>query len=245
MRKKLALALFSGFLFAGCQTSSECPTKDSLKANIKDFIPGQFEVESIKGIKELPGICEVVLKVGAQPIILYTNKDGKYVLAGNIIDLTSKQNLTKIRQQEFMKISQDILKDLEKHTDFAFGKVGSQKYIYLFTDPDCPFCKRSEAIVEKWANEKGVEVRVILFPLPIHPQAFSKAVALVCDKKGWQDYKNGYTSNNQCEEGKKKIENNLNLAAKYRINGTPTFIGINGKIHIGVPTEQDLDNLIN
>jgi thiol:disulfide interchange protein DsbC len=100
-------------------------------------------------------------------------------------------------------------------------------------------------MVEKWANEKGVEVRVILFPLPIHPQAFGNSASLICDKKGWQEYKSGYTSGSQCEEGKEKIESNRNLAEKYSINGTPTFIGMNGKIHIGVPTEQDLDKLIN
>lgn len=245
MRKALALAVFSGFLLAGCQTSSECPSKDSLKANLKEIVPGQFEIESVQGLKEMPGVCEVVLKVGTQPIILYTNKDGKYVLVGDLIDVANKQSLTADRQQELMKANQDLLKELQSHTDFTFGKVGSQKYIYLLTDPDCPFCKRSEPIVEKWANEKGVEVRVILYPLPIHPQAFVKSVALLCDKKGWEEYKNGYTSGSQCEEGKKKIESNLQLAEKYRINGTPTFIGMNGKIHVGVPTEQDLDKLIN
>jgi len=242
MRKTLALALF---LLAGCQIKSECPSKDSLKATLKGFILGQFEVESIKPLKEMPSVCEVVLKVGTQPIIFYTNKDGKYVLAGDLIDIANKQSLTASRQQELMKLSRDFLKELQNHTDFVFGKVGSEKYIYFLTDPDCPFCKRSEPIVEKWANEKGVEVRVILYPLPIHPQAFGKSVALVCDKKNWEEYKSGYNSNNQCEEGKKKIESNLKLAEKYRINGTPTFIGMNGKIHVGLPTEQDLDKLIN
>jgi len=237
--------MFSGLFLAGCQTENKCPSKDRLKANLKDFIPGQFEIESVKPLKEMPGVCEVVLKVGAQPIIFYTNRDGKHVLAGNLIDLTNKENLTKTRKQELIKLSQDLLKELQNHTDFVFGKVGSQKYIYLFTDPDCPFCKRSEPIVEKWAIEKGVEIRVILYPLPIHPQAFGKSVALICDKKSWEEYKSGYTSTNQCEEGKKKIESNLKLAEKYGINGTPTFIGMNGKIHVGLPTEQDLDKLIN
>ncbi len=245
MRKALVFALFSGLLLAGCQTESSCPPKDRLKANLQEFIPGQFEVESVQPLKELPSVCEVVLRVGTQPIIFYTSKDGKYVLAGNLIDLANKQNLTHVRQQEFMRLSQDLLKELQNHTDFVFGKVGSQKYIYLWTDPDCPFCKRSEPIVEKWAIDRGVEVRVILFPLPIHPQAFVKSVALVCDKKGWEEYKSGYNSNNQCEDGKKKIESNLKLAEKYGINGTPTFIGMNGKIHVGLPTEQDLDKLIN
>ncbi len=242
MRKTLAFALF---LLAGCSPSSNCPSKDQLKANLKDLIPGQFEVESVQPLKEMPSVCEVVLKVGPQPIIFYTSKDGKYMLAGNLIDLANKQNLTHVRQQELMRISQDLLKELQNHTDFVFGKVGSQKYIYLWTDPDCPFCKRSEPIVEKWAIDRGVEVRVILYPLPIHPQAFGKSVALICDKKGWEEYKSGYTSDNQCEEGKKKIESNLLLAERYGIHATPTFIGMNGKIHVGVPTEQDLDKLIN
>jgi thiol:disulfide interchange protein DsbC len=54
----------------------------------------------------------------------------------------------------------------------------------------------------------------------------------------------GITPNNQCEDGKKKIESNLQLAEKYGIDGTPTFIGMNGKIHAGLPTEQDLDGLV-
>ena len=244
MKKALVFSLFASFVLVSCQQGKACPKEDKVKASMKEFIPQEFRVESIQALKEIPGLCEVVIKVDGQPLVFYTDKEMRYVLAGNLLSLADKKNITRERQQEFMKVSQDLLKELEKHKDFAFGKVGSQKYIYMFTDPDCPFCKRSESIVEKWANEKGVEVRVILFPLPIHPQAFGKSVALVCDKKGWEEYKSGYNSNNQCEDGKKKIESNLQLAEKYGISGTPTFIGMNGKIHVGLPTEQDLDRLI-
>jgi thiol:disulfide interchange protein DsbC len=247
MKKILAFGLFASLLSAGllsCQQSKACPTEDKVKAGVKEFIPQEFKVESIQTLKDIPGLCEVVIKVGVQPLVFYTDKEMKYILVGNLLSLADKKNITRERQQEFMKLSQEEVKELEKHTDFVFGKVGSQKYIYLFTDPDCPFCRRSEPIVEKWANEKGVEIRVILFPLPIHPQAFEKSVSLICDKKGWEEYKSGYNSKNQCEDGKRKIESNLQLAEKYGINGTPTFVGMNGKIHAGVPTEQDLDRLI-
>jgi len=244
MKKALVFSLFASFVLVSCQQGKACPKEDKVKASMKEFIPQEFRVESIQALKEIPGLCEVVIKVDGQPLVFYTDREMKYVLAGDLLSLVDKKNITRERQQEFMKVSQDLLKELEKHKDFAFGKVGSQKYVYMFTDPDCPFCKRSEPIVEKWANEKGVEVRVILFPLPIHPQAFGKSVALVCDKKGWEEYKSGYNSNNQCEDGKKKIESNLQLAEKYGISGTPTFIGMNGKIHVGLPTEQDLDRLI-
>jgi thiol:disulfide interchange protein DsbC len=246
MRKSVAFSLFLSFLSANlvsCQLGT-CPTEEKIKAEVKEFVSQEFTVESVQSLRGIPGLCEVVIKIGAQPLVFYTDREMKYVLAGNLISLADKKNITRERQQEFMKVSQDLLKELEKHKDFAFGKVGSQKYIYLWTDPDCLFCKRSEPIVEKWANEKGVEVRVILFPLPIHPEAFDKSVALICDKKGWEEYKSGYSSKNQCEDGEKKIENNLQLAERYGISGTPTFIGMNGKIHTGLPTEQDLDKLI-
>jgi thiol:disulfide interchange protein DsbC len=244
MKKALAFSLLASFLFVSCQQSRACPTEDKVKTSMKELIPQEFKVESIQALKEIPGLCEVVIKVGAQPLVFYTDREMKYVLAGNLLSLADKKSLTRARQLEFMKVSQEEVKELEKHKDFVFGKVGSQKHIYLFTDPDCPFCKKAEPVVEKWANENGVEVRVILFPLPIHPEAFGKSVALICDKKGWEEYKSGYNSKNQCEAGKKKIEDNLKLAGKYGIGGTPAFIGMNGRVHAGVPTEQDLDRLI-
>jgi thiol:disulfide interchange protein DsbC len=246
MRKSVAFGWVLSFLSASlvsCQLDT-CPTEEKIKTGVKELVSQEFTVESIQPLRNIPGLCEVVIKISAQPLVFYTDKEMKYVMAGNLISLADKKNITRERKEEFMKLSQDLLKELEKHKDFAFGKVGSQKYIYLWTDPDCPFCKRSEPIVEKWAIEKGVEVRVILFPLPIHPQAFGKSVALLCDKKGWEEYKSGYNSGSQCKDGKKKIESNLSLAERYGISGTPTFIGMNGKIHTGVAAEKDLDRLI-
>ncbi|WP_333785052.1 DsbC family protein [Thermocrinis sp.] len=248
MKKKVAalgiiLGAFGGMV--SCQQTKACPTEDKIKAGVKDLIPQEFKVESVQTLQAIPGLCEVVIKVGPQPLVFYTDKEMKYLMAGNLISLADKKNITRERQQEFMKVSQDQLKELEKHTDFTFGQKSSGKFIYMFTDPDCPFCKRSEPIVEKWAQEKGVEVRVVLFPLPIHPDAFPKSVSLICDKKGWEEYKNGYKSNNQCEEGKRKVEGNLALAERFGINGTPTFIGSNGRIHSGLPTDEDLNKLIN
>ena len=250
MIKKLVLIptmLISAYIVGSCgQTSAKCPSDAQIKEKVKDFIPQDFTVESVTNLKDIAGLCEVVVKVGAQPIVFYMDKEGKYLLAGNLISIGDKKNLTRERQQEFMKVSQDILKELEKHVNLKFGE--GQKYIYKITDPDCPFCKRSQPIIEEWAKKNNVEVRYILFPLPIHPEAFPKSVAMICGKgkveELYGDLSKDFISQNQCEEGKKAIEENLKLAEKLGIGGTPTFIGMNGKIHSGVPTEEDLDALI-
>ncbi len=247
MLKKLALlsALIAvGLSLNSCsQSSAKCPSKDQIKASVKDLIPQDFTVESVEQLQNIKGLCEVVVKVGAQPLVFYMDGKGEYLLAGNLISLKDKKNITRDRQQEFMKVSAEQLKELEKHVNIRYGD--GNKYIYFITDPDCPFCKRSNPIVEEWAKKNNVQIRLILFPLPIHPEAFGKAVAIICDKKGFKEYAEGYTSNNQCEEGKKAVESNLEFMNKLGVGGTPTFIGMNGKMHSGLPTEEDLNKLIN
>ncbi|MCS7170708.1 MAG: DsbC family protein [Aquificaceae bacterium] len=247
MLKRLSLLSFvvaTTLLVGACgQSSAKCPTKEQVKTSVKDLIPQDFTVESISQLQNIKGLCEVVVKVGVQPLVFYMDSKGQYLLAGNLISLKDKKNVTRDRQQEFMKVSAEQLKELEKHVNIKLGE--GSKYIYFITDPDCPFCKRSNPIVEEWSKKRGVQVRLILFPLPIHPEAFSKSVAMVCDKKGFKEYKEGYTSNNQCEDGKKAIQSNLELMNKLGITGTPTFIGMNGRMHSGLPTEEDLDKLVN
>ncbi|SNZ12138.1 DsbC family protein [Hydrogenobacter hydrogenophilus] len=240
----LALGVLAVMSAQGCGTgSAKCPSKDTVKNAVKDLIPQDFTVESVSNVSNISGLCEVVVKVGAQPIVFYTDSNAQYVIAGNLISIKDKKNITRERQQEFMKVSNDLLKELEKHVNFTYGQ--GSKFIYYITDPDCPFCKKSEPIIEEWAKKNNVQVKVILFPLPIHPDAFGKSVALVCDKKGWNELVKGYDSKNQCEDGKKKVSENLQFLSQLGVNGTPTFIGMNGKMQSGVPTEEDLNKLIN
>ncbi|RMH81016.1 MAG: DsbC family protein [Acidobacteria bacterium] len=244
LKKILLLTAFTlptTFMLACGQT--KCPTKDQVKSSVKELIPQEFTVESVSQLQGIKGLCEVVVKVGVQPLVFYMDGQAQYVLAGNLISLKDKKNLTRDRQQEFMKVSTDQLKEIEKHVNVRHGE--GTKYIYFITDPDCPFCKRSNPIVEEWAKKAGVQIRLIFFPLPIHPEAFGKSVAVICDKKGFKEYTEGYTSQNQCEEGKKAVQSNLELMQKLGVSGTPTFIGMNGKVHSGLPTEEDLNKLVN
>ncbi len=243
-RKLYSLGSLLLVLAYSCGTSAtSCPTKDAVKNSVKELIPQEFSVESVSPLKEINGLCEVVVKIGTQPLVFYTDSTAKYVVAGNILSLKDKKNITRERQQEFMKVGGDVLKKLEEHVNFTYGE--GKKYIYYITDPDCPFCKKSEPIIQEWAKKNSVIIKVILFPLPIHPEAFGKSVALVCDKKGFEELKEGYTSKNQCEQGKKVISDNLQFLSQLGVNGTPTFIGMNGKMQSGVPTEEDLNKLIN
>lgn len=241
IKKPIAMViLLTGLSQVYGQTT--CPTKNEIKRYLKDLVSQEFNVESISHFKDIQEICEVVIKIGIQPVVFYIDDKKQNIIVGNIIRLDNKENLTKKKQQEFMRFSIDQLSNFEKHVNVIYGE--GEKYIYFITDPDCPFSKKSNQIIDEWSKKNNIQIKLIFLPLPNHSEAIKKSISVICDKKGFKEYIQGYQSPNQCGDGKKAVESNLSLMRKLGVNSTPTFIGMNGKIHIGVPTEEDLNRLI-
>jgi thiol:disulfide interchange protein DsbC len=77
-------------------------------------------------------------------------------------------------------------------------------------------------------------VKVLMFPLAMHKGAREQCIAVVCDKKGFDDLEGGYTSGNQCAEGAKLVDDSVALLSGKGITGTPTYIFADGKFQSGV-----------
>ena len=95
-------------------------------------------------------------------------------------DAATKKNLTEAKQREYSRVSFDSLP-----LDLAFKRVkgtGARK-LAIFSDPDCPYCRRLEAEI------KGLsDVTIYTFLMPIqslHPEARGKA-RNYCSKL-WRD----------------------------------------------------------
>lgn len=73
-----------------------------------------------------------------------------------------------------------------------------------------------------------------MFPLPMHKGAREQCIAVVCDKKGFDDLENGYTSDNQCAEGAKLVDGSIALLSGKGITGTPTYLFSDGRFQSGV-----------
>ena len=236
----------SALLYA-CQTTQAkggCPKEEVLKNNLKNLINRNFTIASAKPMSEMMELCEVVVKIGLRPVVIYTNREGKNIIVGNVFNLETKENLTQRTTTQHMTVSKDVLGKLENHVNIIEGE--GDKYVYYINDPDCPFCQRFSPMLKKWAKEKKVKIKVILYPLPIHPKAKAKSIALICDKKGYDDIHNKkLKTKNQCDAGKKAIEANMQFLQQLGVSGTPTIIGMNGKIIVGLPrSPEELDTLI-
>jgi thiol:disulfide interchange protein DsbC len=142
-----------------------------------------------------------------------------------------------------MIVSEDILKKLEEHVNMIEGK--GEKYVYYISDPDCPFCQRFSPMLKEWAKKNNVQIKVILYPLPIHPKAKPKSIAMVCDGKGYDDIHADVSTKNQCQKGKEAIEKNLKFLQEIGVSGTPTIIGMNGRYIVGLPrSPEELNGLV-
>jgi len=184
------------------------------------------------------GLYEVLI----QGQIVYTDAKGTFFIDGNVIDFKTGANVTEARKAELTRIDFSSLP-----LDLAIKAVkgnGSRK-MAVFSDPDCPFCKRLENELTKVTD---VTIYYFLFPIDsLHPNARDKAKAIWCSPdrlKAWNDYMlNGVqpTAATTCETPLAKIDS---LGQKFRINGTPTIYFTNGhKVPGAVPAAQ-LDKML-
>ncbi|HIP42461.1 MAG TPA: DsbC family protein [Aquifex aeolicus] len=232
----ISLIFFSSIVYASC------PSPEKFEKKLEEITKRKLtvvEVSPIKGLK----LCQAVIKNGLRPLVIYTDENLNYLISGNLIDIKSGKNLTTEAIKKYQRVSKEILKELENLVDFRYGR--GEKYVYFISDPDCPFCRGLEPILKEWAKENNVEIRHIFFPLPIHPKAKDKAIDIICSGKGYEYTHKDFEPKNLCDEGKKKIERNIEYLSELGVSGTPTLIGMNGQVLIGLPrSKNDLNELI-
>lgn len=83
--------------------------------------------------------------------------------------------------------------------------------------------------------DKGeIQVKVLMFPLAIHKGAREQCIAVICDKKSFEELEDGYKSDNQCSEGAKLVDETIAFLSGKGITGTPTYIFPDGRFQSGV-----------
>jgi len=186
----------------------------------------------------IPGIYEVF----AGGKILYADEKGEHLLMGPLVETRSRTNLTQQRLEALKTVKFDSL-PFDKAITVVKGK-GARK-IAIFSDPDCPFCKRLE---KELAGMDNLTIYVFLLPLPeLHPQAVEIARNVWCadDRAGaW----NAYMLEGRKPEGGKSCATPIDaiaaLAGELGINGTPAIILSNGRRLEGAIPAAQLESLL-
>ncbi|MEO1956782.1 MAG: DsbC family protein [Methylophilaceae bacterium] len=222
----VTLIMFSQFASAG-----EISLKDKMEAAYP-----KFKVESVTKTP-YDGLYEVFM--GGQ--IIYTNENLTFIIAeGHLVDPKTKKDITGERLEELTKIDFNKL-PLEKAIKVVKGD-GSRK-IAVFSDVDCPFCKRLEQ--DELSQITNVTIYTFLYPLAqLHPSAATKSKLIWCadDRVGaW----NNWIFNNQLPKSagncKVPLEEVSALARKIGVASTPTLIFSDGKRMMGAQPHKAIE----
>lgn len=186
----------------------------------------------------IPGVYEVF--AGGQ--ILYADETGDHLLMGPLVETRSRTNLTQQRMEALKAVKFDNL-PFDKAITLVKGK--GERRIAVFSDPDCPFCRKLERELVKMDN---LTIHVFLLPLKeLHPQAVEIAGNIWCadDRAGvWRAY---------MLEGKKPegggscttpVNEIATLAVELGIDGTPAIILSNGRRLEGAVPSTTLESLL-
>ena len=164
----------------------------------------------------VPGIFEVTVGQAVN----YVDSTGRYFFGGPLIDLKDNINLSSLAVEKASRIDVKMLA-LEDALKIVKGK-GTQT-IYVFSDPDCPYCKQLESNFESLDD---TTIYLFLYPLvDIHPQAAAKSVGVWCAAHPTTAWRNLMI------EGKdpagpncsNPVDRNLALGGSLGVNVTPTI----------------------
>lgn len=232
MRILAILVSLMMFLFYG---SSFALTNEEATGILKELIKTEFKILEIREAP-LEGLWEVVSEVGQDRMIIYIDKNSKFIFTGQILDRQTKKNLTLDRLKEFRKLDPDRL-PLENAIPMGEGK----RKLYVFTDPQCHFCSQ---LHEELKLVKDLQVFFFLFPL--NPASYEKAKAIWCSQDRLKALEESYQGKepgpSSCSVS--AIDRNLELGKRLLITSTPTLLFQSGKVIEGYLLPDALENLL-
>jgi thiol:disulfide interchange protein DsbC len=231
----LVVSLTLSACWAGDDDASK---KEAIKAKIESL----FTEVKIDSIESSP--IDTLYQITAGPLVLYATKDGKYVVSGDIVDITKGQlNMT---EQARKKARIQALEKIGEKNMIVYSPAKPSATVTVFTDIDCGYCRKLHAQISKMMD-LGIKVRYLAFPRAgAGSRSFDKMVAVWCSKnpadaltlaKQGKDIEDVPGCNKQS-----LVEKQFDFGILTGVMGTPTFILEDGTLIPGyLPPERLLE----
>lgn len=263
--KKLAvaIALASCSLTAFAQTASPTPAEAQAPATaavqaapvaapgpaadletmaVLATLKGKYPSTNFTNVEKAPleGIYEITMGKN----IAYTDAQGRYLLFGSLYDMVARKDLTAPKRAAAEKI--DVSKFPLSDALIRVKGDGSRK-IYLFSDPDCPFCQKLET--DTFSKIDNVTIYTFMFPIDsLHPNARSKSESIWCLPESgraaaWDALIRGTPpAPKNCDN---PIDRNVALAESLGFEGTPAMVSQDGRKMPGLVPAERLEAWLN
>jgi thiol:disulfide interchange protein DsbC len=178
-------------------------------------------IDSIKPTV-IPGYREVA--VGGR--IVYASDDGKYLIQGALINLTTKENLTDSSEAVLRR---GVLDGVGRDRRIVFSPANPKYRITVFTDIDCAYCRKLHSQIADY-NKAGIAVEYLFFPRAgLNSESYNKAVSVWCATNRQQALTDAKldkpVARKTCPN---PVAMEYNLGQKVGVDGTPAIYAADG-----------------
>ncbi|MBC8493192.1 MAG: DsbC family protein [bacterium] len=225
----LALLLLSG---------STNASKDEVIQHLSRFF-GEIDKQDITP-SNFKGVYEVITYNPIDSMLVSEN--GRYLIQGDVVDLTTRSLIEKSSKVKNLKLA--LIATIAEKDKIIYQAENEHYQVHVFTDVDCPFCKRLHNEMEKM-NKLGITVKYLASPLAsLHPRAQGKMQKIWCAadrNQAMNDYNDLGTipDSPACDN---PVAQQLNISQQLGVSGTPAIFLSDGT-HL--PGYLPADKLLN
>lgn len=221
---------------ADCHKLSVSDAAALFKGNVDKVLKVEFA--------EVPGFWLVEVEKDKKQFQLFIDFSKSYVVTGNIVRLsdgTSIATTSRPAESKRVDVAQIPLDDA-----LLLGKASAKTKVIVFTDPECPYCKRLHTeLQEVVRRDPNIAFLIKLFPLKMHPNAYNISKSIVCNRS-MAMLEDSFAGKSVppplCET--KVVDETLALVARLGINSTPTLVLPDGRVMPGYKKADELLKLL-
>jgi thiol:disulfide interchange protein DsbC len=234
----------------GCKgdcTACHSVTRDEAQALIRSIDPAQTVVDV--GPAPVRGLYKATVRKGTVETALYIDFGKQYVIDGKIIPAGGTREPVAGGTGSRQRID---IGAVSLENALLMGNPFGTRKLYVFTDPECPYCARLHDQLKLLVREDpSLAVYLILYPLDIHPTAAARSDSIICAAKTdmakalrmlEQSFAGKEPEAVDC--GKRYSLQTKKQAAELGIGVTPSLVLDDGRLILGLKQKDELTALI-
>ncbi|GAM07854.1 putative thiol:disulfide interchange protein DsbC [Geobacter sp. OR-1] len=213
------------------------------------LLEGVGKVVSV-GQSQVRGLFEVSLENQGKKGTAYVDYAKKHLIAGSIFSIAATQKDSGDNQVRapLPKPAKVDINALPVKNSIILGNPDGKKRLFVFTDPDCPFCSKLHMeLIKLIYMEPDLAIVVKMFPLKMHPGAYDKARVILGGDSSY--LLNKAFSGEQLpppgpKDAKEPVDESIKLGESLGITGTPTLVLPDGRILPGFKEAGEIKRLL-
>lgn len=211
-------------------------------------------VEVLERFDAPSGLTGYTALFNGRPLALYVTEDGKHALIGSLLNAEGEDLTGAVLEEKVSRPQSKVMwEKLKDSTWISDGSDKAEKIVYVFTDPNCPYCKRFWKDARPWIDAGKVQLRHLMVGT-LGDSSQKKAAYLLSAKDPKAALFGNESGENPAKEAKtiepkqrQQLDDNQQLMATVGASGTPAILYLDAtdmlQMHAGAPQGEQLIEL--